>query len=429
MDWEHRIEYERNLNHTYLVYKELKEEDFFELQMLLNNKISGLLPCRMEKTDGVADLYYEITSKHSLVRLYEKQKIQYENLEKLFSSLYNTLLKVEEFLLPLEALALTPEMIFADIEQREFNFCLIPGLEIRDNSLQKLLEFILDRVDYSDEKAVAVAYEWYKKLGEENSSFFQIYENTFLLKGVQQENVKRTDAYSNYENKSADQFEPSFGKEPVMEEEIIQETVEEKQILSTKKRIGVIAMIVGIMVVAGVLFFWMQGNTEQIWKIMLIVLVIITIVGYVYYNKKNEYDLEPDDDLEDFSKEVICETGEYEIDNNQTKNYGQTVLFKNEETCMTRKLEPVSNDLPALSIEVFPYIIGKMEHAVDGIINHNTVSRIHCKIEYERESYYITDLNSTNGTMINSTMIGVNNKMPLNIGDTIQLGQAIYVFK
>lgn len=52
------------------------------------------------------------------------------------------------------------------------------------------------------------------------------------------------------------------------------------------------------------------------------------------------------------------------------------------------------------------YVIGKNSSIVDGVIStNNAISRIHCKISYENNNYYIIDLNSANGTFINSKKI------------------------
>lgn len=86
-------------------------------------------------------------------------------------------------------------------------------------------------------------------------------------------------------------------------------------------------------------------------------------------------------------------------------------------------------EFPQLGINFFPYIIGKLAGAVDGVVEHETVSRIHCKLEFENERYYIRDLNSTNGTIVNGTVVETEERMEIQYGDQIQIGQALYVFE
>ena len=55
----------------------------------------------------------------------------------------------------------------------------------------------------------------------------------------------------------------------------------------------------------------------------------------------------------------------------------------------------------------------------DIIIDEQTISGNHCKIELENNQYVISDLGSTNGTLVNGTKIS---KIQINLGDTIDLG-------
>ena len=109
--------------------------------------------------------------------------------------------------------------------------------------------------------------------------------------------------------------------------------------------------------------------------------------------------------------------------------YGETVFFKNEQITEMKRLKPLTDEFPEFTIELYPFVLGKLKGAVDGAIDHETVSRIHCKIEYEEGGYFITDLNSTNGTILNDDMLNANEKRSLNSGDELRIGRAVYVFQ
>ena len=51
------------------------------------------------------------------------------------------------------------------------------------------------------------------------------------------------------------------------------------------------------------------------------------------------------------------------------------------------------------------------------------VSRRHAMIEFVQGTYYIHDLNSTNGTYVNNTPLGKGQKLALDIGDVITIGK------
>lgn len=64
-------------------------------------------------------------------------------------------------------------------------------------------------------------------------------------------------------------------------------------------------------------------------------------------------------------------------------------------------------------------LIGKKKEAVDVCLKARGISRIHAKISREEGVYYLTDLNSTNGTFLNSSRLEVHEKVPIQSGDSI----------
>lgn len=72
------------------------------------------------------------------------------------------------------------------------------------------------------------------------------------------------------------------------------------------------------------------------------------------------------------------------------------------------------------------FLIGKKKEAVDGYVNHPTVSRIHARIEKREQEYYLIDLNSTNGTFLNERLLGMNESVRLNPGDMIRFADVEY---
>ena len=54
------------------------------------------------------------------------------------------------------------------------------------------------------------------------------------------------------------------------------------------------------------------------------------------------------------------------------------------------------------------------------VIQDGTVSGKHCKIEYKGNQYMVTDMNSTNGTIVNGNKVSTSE---VKQGDKIQLGK------
>lgn len=79
-------------------------------------------------------------------------------------------------------------------------------------------------------------------------------------------------------------------------------------------------------------------------------------------------------------------------------------------------------------LEEFPYFIGKWKEHVNLAIEDSSVSRLHARITKEGQEYFITDLNSTNGTFLNSERLEPNETRKLDIGDEIAFAGRKYRF-
>jgi len=70
-------------------------------------------------------------------------------------------------------------------------------------------------------------------------------------------------------------------------------------------------------------------------------------------------------------------------------------------------------------------IIGRLADS-DVVVADPGVSRQHAEVRRENDGYVITDLGSTNGTMVNEAMIG---ERTLQAGDRITIGRTVLEFR
>jgi hypothetical protein len=103
------------------------------------------------------------------------------------------------------------------------------------------------------------------------------------------------------------------------------------------------------------------------------------------------------------------------------------------ETCLLSEgkrqglvLYSLDPSLESLPVSGDYFLVGKKQDAVDGFIDHPGVSRIHARIEKREQSYYVTDLNSTNGTYLNRKLLGVNETVLLHVGDVLRFADVEY---
>ena len=64
----------------------------------------------------------------------------------------------------------------------------------------------------------------------------------------------------------------------------------------------------------------------------------------------------------------------------------------------------------------------------DLIISGRTVSRRHARLWFDTNRWYIADMQSANGTLVNSLRVQPNQPVPLNDGDVIHFGDEIVTF-
>jgi pSer/pThr/pTyr-binding forkhead associated (FHA) protein len=64
----------------------------------------------------------------------------------------------------------------------------------------------------------------------------------------------------------------------------------------------------------------------------------------------------------------------------------------------------------------------------DLIITGRTVSRRHARLWFEGGRWYLGDMNSANGTLVNAVRLQANQAMPLNDNDVINFGDEVALF-
>lgn len=128
----------------------------YQYRMLAVNRIKGLLPCSFRTIDGEHFLYYGITSRQSVARMYDHRLITGEELRKILYSMAGMIHTLSEFLLDPEKLLLDPEYIFFDYEEERYFYTYYP--EPQGKSRTELFEYLSERTDENDHTARIVIY-------------------------------------------------------------------------------------------------------------------------------------------------------------------------------------------------------------------------------------------------------------------------------
>lgn len=364
-----QTEFVRSLNSNYerVLLDEMPEEKKYQYCILRRGGIKGLLPCSLRYINGLAYLYYDITSKQNIIQLYEKKCVSRQWLKDFVWSIKQIQTELGRFLLNERNIVWYPEHIFQDLEGNFFSFLYLPYYE-GEKGFLKLLSFLVEHIDYEDEQLVECVYKMYEQY-ESNGEVYlqgQVFEDAKLLEYEKEEKVKMQ--------------EPEETQSEIYPKEVVQR--EEKR---------------------GFWNFW--GDKRRLSK--------ETRADYRQNIQRA------------MSGYAVAEDEAFE-----EEEYGRTVYIeeKSEKEKIIRRLYTLEGRLLA-QLDTITLTIGKKRGEVDVCLEDMSVSRIHAKIIKEEECFYLEDLNSTNGTYKNGLRLQPYEKRMLEEDDEIKCGKVVLVFR
>lgn len=166
--------YKQDWNHMYFILErpEFYEEDY-QMRMLQENKIEGLLQVSGQGINGKSQYSYEISGKVSMKSIYEKMVIEKDELASFLRQFLNLLSQIENYLLNVNCILLEPEYIF--YEEGKYFFCYLPIEEEQFcHRFHCLTEYFVGKINHKEQQAILLAYELHKATMEENCSLEKI---------------------------------------------------------------------------------------------------------------------------------------------------------------------------------------------------------------------------------------------------------------
>lgn len=170
------VRYKRDLNSNYMILTDQKPlEENHEVRMITENRIYGFLPCVSQEHKGNTEYYYEITGWQSMGLLYERKKINCEQLRGLLRELEKILEAAKEYLLEPSHFILKPEYMYLNTGMEKLYLCYYPGYvkEIRESFLE-WAEYLLGKLDKSDTEGIEFGYDLYQCALEPNFSLLEV---------------------------------------------------------------------------------------------------------------------------------------------------------------------------------------------------------------------------------------------------------------
>ena len=450
-----KAEYKRDMNHNYLILYGEKDinTDSYQVRMLVGNIIPSLLKCRIQGVDGKFMMYFDITSKQAVSTLYEEKKLGIEDLRLIFGGFVRVMEEAAEYLINPAQLVLKPQYIFADCEKKELFFCLMPGYDkdIKEQ-FQLLTEYILPKIDHEDGEAVILGYGVYRRTME-NSFHLEHIKEELYRKQDNKEEIKTETKKDSREISVQETGEENLMQSSEMSENFWREDKAEKTDSHKLfgKKVTVFALI--LLALAGVTIAISGGYLphQDISVLLGIVLagmggimlavVIIRKAKAVYKQPQRESRKKPqlsetfvrppvNEILQEGSEDSIKTMMEKKSPHREREeDFGETVVLSAGVVSGPASLvsrEP--GELAPIYLQEELTVIGKLENACDAVIDLPTVSRIHAKIRKREEEYYLSDMNSRNGTIVNGRLLLPEEEYRLQEEDEVDFAQARYIF-
>lgn len=455
-----RAEYKRDMNHNYLILYGEDEinTDSYQVRMLVGNVIPSLLKCRIQGMDGRFLVYFDITSKQALSVLYEEKKMGVEDLRLIFGGFVKAMEDAAEYLMNPGQFIISPEYIYTDIEKQEIYFCMMPGYEkdIKEQ-FQFLTEYILPKIDHQDQDAVILGYGVYKRAMEDSFHLEHIKEELYKTQGQQgttttKAEQMKTESEQRQESEDFNPEEEGFWENEEINQEFVRDGEKSKR-LSPPQKTGVI--VLAAILLCGIAATTLMGylpylETGTILGIIIVLVACVMLFVYVSKIKKKPGALrqgreeerdkpkgitgkvptDQTDQSQNTIKSVVKSTNKPVAKSSQLHaDYGETVVLSAGAVSGPASLvskEP--GELATIYINEDLTVIGKLETACDAVISLPTVSRIHAKIRKKEDAYYLTDMNSRNGTAVNGRLLLPDEEYRLEPEDEVDFAQARYIF-
>lgn len=390
---------------TYLVIEQIEKIDKdYQVKMLLQNHITNIVDIEVRVTNGQTCIYYDVGSKSSLFDICKNKEFSYDQLVFIVENVISAIEDAKDYLLDVDNLLLSEDKIFWNIEKNELGLIYLP--ENKNNIMlqfNRLIKFLMSKTNHTDGKAVVYIYGLYRISSKENYSL---------------NNIKRFDVNTDYlgRTKKEKNNRVSVLKEDeseVLVEELIDKAIEDNIINKKKRNPFFACQIVLIFVYAiliGIIYYTnIYKNKVNIYIGMALILLVIDciLIGYSRIRKNHNYE----------------ETNISLMGNQETTVLNVNSDFK---TNIKIKLVGEQGKNEDLVVGTFPFVIGNYASGVNGYIKNKTISRIHANITENNGNLYLTDLDSTNGTYVNSCKIESGKPFEVKNGDKISFSNVKY---
>ena len=351
-------------------------------KMIRHNDIPNVLKFSTEWHDGKVRFRYETDGRSPVSETFTERKPDSRKLKQLLLGIIRAVSEAQEYLIDEQDFVVRPDCIFENRNGEPGLVCL-PGYgkQLREQ-FAELFEFMMNRLDYNDKRAVVTLYELYRRAKESTCSFDD-------MKAVIEKNM-------------------SLNGIPVLPGVTgpVDETSEDAETLCTgEKTESRKEARTGDKTVRSAAPGEAVSSPDVV-----------------------EYHAEPSPGTK--KQNGSAKKGFLASLRGKTpgENAKTTLLFEAPE-CSEYLLDP-EDEKEKINLNKFPFFIGKKGANLDCELQYPQISRLHAKLtKDETETVYLEDMQSLNGCFVNGVRIVPGDRVPLKNRDEICLANIKYRFR
>lgn len=398
----------QEMGRSYLVYPLTEAISDYQMRMITENHIEGLVDCRLGNDDEHTVLLYDVTNMKALKKEYGNTSIEFNEIKNLFESIGQMLDTGDNYLLEERGFLLDPSYIMCDMENDKLRYIYIPfgNCYKRDpeNAVyHQLADFLIESVNHRDEASVSIVYQFYS-MSKEPTFSIRLFTNI----------IDKEEIVSNHESDAVPLCEERTESEDIYIED--EEEIHWRGVVL----VGLICLIVPVVYYfAGIDHIYMTYLI--LFEIIMAILFVSLIIRNLYkiiQQRHTSVDIVPDRDIT---------VDDYWGNNQETQFFDDKTTFfdadnKTDDVCFEWKEKGITKKYRATH---FPVVIGKLINEVDCRIDDPSISRMHVKVNNRGGKLSILDLNSTNGTQVDGRKIRPGEEVTIGMSSEIMLGQVI----
>lgn len=468
-----------------MVYTFFDKEEVihYQLQMLANNSIPGVLKADTIGLDGEIRLQYEITSLVPVKKLLERRKMSRNDVLTLINQIVSMLESLEQYLLDADLIVFDSTYIYVDPQDMKLGFVYLPliNMEWNPDSLKSfLINLIINDIRFADEPSDDFLQRLIELLKNED---FKLSSLKTYIKDM--DRVKPMPIMN----------APPVNTQSVIEEkELIHSLIKPqiKDVIKTTKMcypiksyiimgsaVGALILFCLVLVISGIMS---PSNPDSLMSLFGF-LMIDGAVAYLVYTKvftpdkkvekivlpqKVEYvnkafpvpvpplikqevnpskqgfpliakiaksEAAPAETMGQGDKNIAPDFGRKAIEPKKPvltspipQYKDRTVILDSGSLKLPHLKRKQGNNIETIILKNFPFMLGRLEGQVDYCLNNPAIGKLHAEIKNTPEGFFISDMNSLNGTFVNDERVQTGKDSIIKNGDRIILSNEEFVF-